>query len=133
MKKIFTYLIVLGLVSLLASCGVSYKDGTYTGFSEDEENGSSMEVEITIKDGEIYACTMVAYDDQGNVKDENYGKSAGDALYKKAQRAVKGMAEYPNMLVEAGNPNDVDAVAGATVSGKQFKLAVKNALEQAEE
>ncbi len=132
MKKIFTYFVMVALVAVLASCGVNYKDGTYKGVSTDEENGSSMEVEITIKDGEISACTLVAYDDKGDVKDENYGKDAGDALYKKAQRAVDGIKQYPDLLVEAGNLEDVDAVAGATVSCKQFKLAAKAALKEAE-
>ncbi len=118
---------------MLSSCGGGdkYKDGTYTGTSVDEEQGSSMYVEITITDGAISDCKMVAKDKEGNIKDENYGKSAGGALYEKAQRAVKGMKEYPELLIEAGNPDDVDAVAGATVSGQQFKLAVKAALELA--
>ncbi len=131
MKKILTLFMVFVLVISLASCASSYKDGTYKGENIDDENGSSMEVEITIKDNVIVDCAMVARDSEGNVKDENYGKDAGDAMYKKAQRAVKGMEQYPDLLVEAGNVEDVDAVAGATVSGKQFKLAVEDALKKA--
>lgn len=131
MKKIFTLFLIFVMSIYLVSCSSGYKDGSYKGENVDDENGSSMQVEITIKDNKIITCTMIARDSEGNVKDENYGKSAGDIMYKKAQRAVEGMAKYPDLLVETGNIEDVDAVAGATVSGKQFKLAVEDALKKA--
>lgn len=132
MKRVLTLFVIFVMMMSLVSCGSSYKDGTYKGENIEDEHGSLMEVEITIKDNVIVACSMVAKDSEGNVKDENYGKDAGDIMYKKAQRAVEGMAQYPALLIEAGNVEDVDAVAGATVSAKQFKLAVEDALKKAE-
>ena len=38
---------------------------------------------------------------------------------------------YADKLVEVQDPNEVDAVSGATVSNKEFKEAVWDALEKA--
>ncbi|EFG27553.1 FMN-binding protein, partial [Fusobacterium periodonticum] len=70
-------------------------------------------------------------DGKGNVKGDDYGKEAGDEKYRKAQIAVEGFSTYADKLVEVQDPNEVDAVSGATVSNKEFKEAVWDALEKA--
>ena len=54
-----------------------------------------------------------------------------DDKYKKAQIAVQGFSTYADKLVEVQDPDQVDAVSGATVSNKEFKEAVWNALDKA--
>ena len=70
-------------------------------------------------------------DGKGEIKGEDYGKEAGDEKYQKAQLAVQGFSQYADKLVEVQDPEQVDAISGATVSNKEFKEAVWNALEQA--
>ncbi len=128
MKKIVV--IALSLM-LLVACSSAPKDGTYQGTYQADDNSSSMTVELTIKDGEISACTMTAYDQTGTVKDENYGKNAGKDNYAIAQKALAGMKQYPALLIETQNVDDIDAVSGASVSLQEFKIAVKDALSNA--
>lgn len=129
MKKIKTFVLILACLGLLCACG-SYKDGVYEG-SYQSSNMNSMNVEITIKDGKITDCSMQAYDSSGKLKDENYGDGYDDQQMMRAKNAYKGFITYPDLLVEAGNIDDVDAVSGATVSYKEFKEAVNDALEKA--
>ncbi len=129
MKKLA--LITLLSFVFLVGCSSSIKDGEYTGSYQAEDSSSSMTVTLTIKDGEITACEMTAYDKTGAVKDENYGKNAGEENYKLAQTALKGMKQYPALLVETQNVDDIDAISGASVSLQEFRAAVKDALNSA--
>ena len=123
MKKYLLVGMVVAL-SLLTACGK--KD-----FSNDKDHPSTADVVLTIQDGKIVACTAEFRDGKGNIKGDDYGKEAGDEKYKKAQIAVEGFSTYADKLVEVQDPNEVDAVSGATVSNKEFKEAVWDALEKA--
>ncbi len=131
MKRAIVFSISL-LLALLVGCGSGLKDGTYSGEYVSEEHGSTTTVNLTIKEQKIVDCELIAKDDKGNLKDENYGKDAGDVNYKKAQKAVAGMQQYPAMLIELQNADDIEAVSGASVSLIEFKLAVKEALKKAQ-
>lgn len=125
------------LVSIiLTGCGKKeLKDGTFTGVVTKEEantkNAGDSTVVLTIKDGKIVDCKYESRDSKGNVKDENYGKEAGEQNYKKAQKAVVGIRKYPEDLVKTQDIDKVDSVSGATVSYKIFVDATKKALEEA--
>ena len=64
-----------------------------------------------------------------------YGKVDGViknmGLYKIAQASVLKAAEYGQKLIETQNIDDVDVIAGASISYKLFKDAVENALQGA--
>lgn len=140
---------VCGLVACcgLTACGgggdVSYKDGTYTGQStvfidEDEGNGNGYGVAtITIKDGAIASCEFLTYEEDGTLKDKDYGKTNGKVtnqdFYNKAQKAVAGSKEYAEKLVEAGSLAGVECISGATISYGEFQEAVEIALDEAAE
>lgn len=140
---------------LLAGCGggsKTYKDGTYTGQSEvytaadlgieDEDdadeaaNGYGV-VELTIKDNKITDCTFTTYEENGDLKDENYGMIDGEIknrdYYNKAQKANQACAKYAEQLVETGDIDEVDSISGATINYHNFVDAVEDALKQAEE
>lgn len=132
MKKIKLLVPILAIF-VFAGCGsVSYKDGNYVGEYKGKA-ASSMTVKLTIKDGKIVACEEEQTDDKGDIKNENYGKTSGEANYALAQRALKATKTYPDALVKAGDINDVEAISGATVSYKEFKTAVGDALKKASE
>lgn len=144
MKKIIAMLTLI-LACALAGCGGSktYKDGTYTGksavFSGDEEgNGNGYaEVTITIKDNAITACEFKTYEENGTLKDENYGMADGEIknqdYYNKAQKAIKGSEAYAKEIIGKINPDEVDSISGATYSHNQFTDAVYDALDKAAE
>lgn len=123
---------------MLASCGkkefskMSFKDGTYIGHSEGGDHPSYTEVKLVIKDNKIVESYAEFRDSNKEIKDENYGKQAGPQKYAIAQKAVYGMNQYPKMLLEVQDPDEVDALAGATVTNKLYKEAVWDALEKAE-
>lgn len=155
-KKIVTLtLAALSVGMLLTGCGggsKTYKDGTYTGQSdvytaedlgiedaddEDEAANGYGVVELTIKDGKITDCTFTTYEENGDEKDDDYGKIDGEIknrdYYNKAQKANKACAKYAQALVDAGNIDDVDSISGATINYHNFVDAVNDALSQAEE
>ena len=138
MKKYLLVGMVVAL-SLLTACGkkdfskMTFNDGEYQGHyeSDDKDNKDSADVTITIQDNKIVNCTAEFKDSKGNIKGDDYAKDAGEDKYQKAQIAVQGFSTYADKLVEVQDPDQVDAVSGATVSNKEFKEAVWNALDKA--
>ena len=146
MKRRISVFLLLGMTSvvLLAGCGgkVSYKDGTFTGKSDpyESEDGSGDAdgygvVKLTIKNNAITSCEYKTYQPDGTPKDDQYGMKEGAIankdFYNKAQKAVKACDEYANLLVQSGNPDDIDAISGATINHDQFVEAAKIALDSA--
>lgn len=136
--KIKSKFLIISVLSLtLLSCGknfskMSFNDGIFEGEHINEEGHKDvMKVKIELKDNKIISCEMQALDEKGNLKDENYAKDAGEKNYELAQKSVEAMKVYPERLLEVQDPEKIDAEAGATVSNKQFKEAVWNALEKA--
>ena len=138
MKKYLLIGMVVAL-SLLTACGkkdfskMTFNDGEYQGHyeSDDKDNKDSADVTITIQDNKIVNCTAEFKDSKGNIKGDDYAKDAGEDKYQKAQIPVQGFSTYADKLVEVQDPDQVDAVSGATVSNKEFKEAVWDALEKA--
>ena len=115
---------------------VKYKDGVYKSLANIKDDwGGTAEVEIKIEDGKIVECTFLSYEKNGNLKGPEYGKVDGViknmGLYKIAQASVLRAAEYGQKLIETQNIDDVDVIAGASISYKLFKDAVENALQGA--
>lgn len=148
MKKLLALMLcavtAFSAAALLSGCGAaSYKDGTYTGKSqvyEGDEDGNGNgygEVVLEIKDNKIVSCTFKTYEPDGTLKDESYGMVNGEIknkdFYNKAQKAVQGSAQYGQLLVEAGSPDGVDSISGATISYNEFLDAVSDALDKAQE
>ena len=140
MRKFLNVLIILSLGLVLVACGgdkkeeapsVSYKDGTYHGESAKDERGGLVKVDISVKDNKIESCTMQNIDGDGKEKDESYGQSQNEGLYKIAQQAINLAKSYPDILVEKGSPEGVEVISGATETYKQFIEACNNALADA--
>ena len=115
---------------------VRYKDGVYKAVSGIKDDwGGNAEVTITVKDGKIVDCEFLSYDKDGTLKGEDYGKTDGviknAGLYKIAQNAIKNAAKYGPKLVETQRLEEVDAIAGATVSYELFENVVGIALKEA--
>ncbi len=131
-KKIISAVLTLVFVVSLTACGgPSYKDGTYEG--EHNNNGNVATVKITLKEGVITECSAEFRDKTGEIKGENYGKDRDKASYEKAQIAAKNMVKYPEKLVEVGSLEGLEAISGATISYKEFKAAVEDALLKSEQ
>ncbi|MGP1611627.1 MAG: FMN-binding protein [Catonella sp.] len=145
MKKYIRIAGFAAVIAILTACGGSVKlaDGSYEGTSSvytnpdgsDAGNGYGV-VKITVKDNAITECTFKTYEPDGKEKDSEYGKKQGSVanrdFYNKAQKAVKACDEYANKLMQSGNPDDIDAISGATINHGQFVEAAKIALKEAE-
>ena len=106
--------------------GVTYRDGVYEGEYQ-ADDGENTKVILTLKDNRIVACVLEARDALGNIKDENHGRD-GSA---EAQRAVREMKKYPDMLIEAQDVDKMDSISGASVTYKAMQIAVHEALNKA--
>jgi major membrane immunogen (membrane-anchored lipoprotein) len=137
MRKTTAVVVILLLMSMvLVGCGTkTYRDGTYTGQSGKDDNGAYGEVTLVIKDDKISACQYVTWQQDGSIKDEDYGKVNGEIsnkdFYEKAQLAVLAMRQYAEQLPQVQRPEKVDAVSGATIAYDQFNEAVYAALAAA--
>ena len=125
--------IVVGILASFMLVGFSnaYKDGTYKGVYQDDEDKDHMDVTIKIEDGQIVECVMNEYDAKDQIKDETYGDDLDGARKELAKIAYQGLIQYPDLLVETQNVKDIDVISGATLSYKRFKEAVNDALKQA--
>lgn len=137
MKKIFSLIGISALILTLSSCGeknfskMKFNDGVYKGKAENDDPKTTVNVTIEIKDNKIVASNVEFRDAKGNIKDESYGKETGETKYLLAQKSVAGMNQYAGILLEVQDPEKVDAISGATISNKLFKVAVWDALEAA--
>jgi major membrane immunogen (membrane-anchored lipoprotein) len=130
----------LGLLTvlLLMGCAASpkYKDGVYTGVSGEDDRGAYGEVTVTIASGRVAKCLFVTWQEDGSIKDEDYGKVNGEIenrdYYEKAQLAVRAMARYAAQFEETGALSGVDVVSGATIAYNQFTEAIDAALATAQ-
>lgn len=111
----------------------AYQDGTYIGESSVMDSGVDGDgygvVSVTISDGKISDVVFEAYQVDGTLKDESYGK--GTASYSLAQKVISYVEDYEQALVEAGSAEGVDVISGATYLHDQFVEAADAALEQA--
>ncbi len=132
-KQLLLVVVSALLLVGLTACGgaLVLNDGEYSAKSESDERGGYVEVFVTVKDGEVSACSMVMYTKEGNVKDENYAKEAGEPYYSTGQAAIKAASGYPDLLVEIGDIEEMDAISGATESFKSFKNAVEKIFKEA--
>lgn len=156
MKKgitaIFTSLIAAAV--LLTACGggdsgdvkidkdAVLKAGTYTAQSStsyDDDGGGYAILKLTVgEDHEIEKIDFRTYDNNGNPKSsENYGMVNGkiedQEHYDRARAAVKACDEYVEQYLLTKDPDDVDAITGATITYDQFKEALGIALKKAAE
>ena len=128
---LFSMFLSVIMILSFTGCGsgdktVVYNDGTYSGrssvFGEDESgNGAGYgEVSITVKDNKITKCSFKMYKPDGTIKDEKYGSDHVAA------------EKYAAAVIGKGSAEDIDAISGATISCKEFKEAVSDALKKAE-
>lgn len=131
----------LGVV-LFTGCGqgmavADYPDGTYTGSSAPDDDGAIGSIEFTIEGGAVTTATFVVTDADGTVHDERYGlsKATGEpvdqAFYQRAQAAVAAEKQYVKQFATVGDADEVDVIAGASISHRQFVEAVTDALSKA--
>lgn len=151
MKKIVTGGLLLAALLALAGCGgekkppekpaaafdlTKAKDGTYTAESTSDSYMGRGRLTVVIKDHKIVAADFVGLSPDGKEKDETYGMTDGqikdEAKYKIAQNSLKANHSYAAQLIEAQQPGEVDAIAGATVSYEQFMETAQKVLEEAQ-
>ena len=136
MKSRYVIVAVL-LIAIAAAVFVAkrisrgYRDGVYEGEYHSENGGGGTKVVLKIENNAIVDCQMTATDAEGHVKDENYGKNDSEANYRLCQISVAGMRQYPGELLKVQDIDKVDAVSGATVTHREFQIAVRQALQKA--
>ncbi|MFT3889338.1 MAG: FMN-binding protein [Arachnia sp.] len=129
-------------IAAFSGCGQSmtaadYPDGTYRGSSAPDDQGAVGTVEFTIEGGAVVQASFVITDADGTPHDENYGlskatgKPVDKAFYQRAQAAVEAEQQYVTMFKEVGDADEVDVIAGASLSHRQFVEAVTDALSRA--
>jgi major membrane immunogen (membrane-anchored lipoprotein) len=142
-KSLFSALGIMALtMPLLSGCSskaqipdglpTSMPDGSYVGKSSPDDTGAYAEVTLVFKNQQLENCTFVTIQEDGSIKDQDYGKINGEIsnsdYYDKAQLAVQAMQSYAQQYQELKDLREVDAISGATIAYNQFVEAVQNAL-----
>ncbi len=129
MKKVLISLLAtIAAAALFTGCqdSGSYKDGTYKAqYKNPDDHGWTEYVTVTVSGGKFTAVEFDSLNEDGQKKTE-------DEEYKAAYTGA-GYETYPadytqkleDSLLSKQNPDDVDAVAGATNSSASFKELVK--------
>lgn len=131
-KYIISALLLAGVVLTGCRDGRGYKDGYYTAQAAEYDHGYKEYVCILIKNNHIVSVEFNAKDYSGYIKSWDNG-------YMNRMKNVNGT--YPNeytrtyaaQLVEEQDIEKVDAITGASNSGRNFVKLVRAALENAAE
>jgi len=134
MKKILTLGLILILsLSVLVACQqsdeIEYEDGSYNAESDLDDNGWKGVIDIKVEDSKI---TEVNYDEV----DENENKKTEDEEYSEDMDNSSGIMpedayeQLEEALINTQNPDQIDAIAGATSSSEQFKKLAEEALNE---
>lgn len=132
MKRFMTLGLVIVLVlSLSAGCAKkpTLADGNYTAESQPDDQGYKGVISITIQGGKITVVDYDEYNAEGVRKSE-------ETEYADSMKEVSGITpaeayeQLEQSLVTKNNPNDVDAVTGATTSSKLFVQLANEALNK---
>lgn len=135
MKKMIVSLLTVVMLFSLSSCAKEeeLKDGYYTAHMDGYEKGHGWQefVTICVSNGKIITVEYNAATPTGFIK-------SWDIAYMRVMNPAKGI--YPNrytrqygaQLLEKQS-SDIDAISGATSSGKNFKALVEAVLEKAKQ
>ena len=131
-KLSLVLVVVLALSVLTVGCGkksdVAYKDGTYRSESQVDDRGWKSTIEIEVEEGKIVNVDYEEVNEEGLKKSE-------DEEYAETMKSTSGVSpaeayeQLEEALVKSQNPEDVDAVSGATTSSETFKELAKEALK----
>lgn len=128
--KVMTLMSIIVIV--LAGCGSSsnLKDGYYTAQMEGFSHGWQEYLIIQVKSGKIVSAEYNAKNASGFIKawDNSYMKNMMD---KQETYPNKYTREYVQQLIDEQKEIQVDAVTGASNSGKEFERLVDAVLKQA--
>jgi uncharacterized protein with FMN-binding domain len=105
------------------------KDGTYEGKGDKWQYGDESAT-VIVAEGKISQITLKRLTTEG--QEVNYDEWTGAEVNGKVQPNLKQFREDLSKAIIAKQSTAVDDIAGATVSSKNWKLAVDRALEQAE-
>ena len=123
MKKRIT-LVLIGVLtaSMMTGCygTPNFKDGTYKATAQNASHGWTDFLEVTVENGKITKVDFDALDEDGNRKSESEEYEAQMKEYGSEIGPMEFYPEYEKKVV-AEQSADVDAVAGATTSGKMLK------------
>lgn len=124
---VIVLLVILGLAIYINAqrkdeTSTAWQDGTYFGRSEPDQRGWFGEIEVTIKDGKITEASYEEMNAEGDIKDADYPYPAGPESHD----------DYEKALVETQDPNQVEAISGATQTRDRFVEAAEAALMRAE-
>ncbi len=142
MKKILSAALAIFLTFSLSACTKTakksdenkgtttgkYKDGTYTGKGDPWQYGSE-EAIVEIKDSKITSIILKRLDKEG--KEVNYEDWRGQEVGGKVNPNLKQYRMDMSKKMLEKQSSDVDTITGATVSTKNWKVAVQRALDQA--
>lgn len=127
-------ILLAGLVLLLSGCmqtGDTLQSGYYTAeMAQFDDKGWKEYVTIGISGGEIVTVEFNAKNASGLIKawDMAYMRRMNDKM---GTYPTEYTRAYAASLIRSQSPNQIDAVAGATVSGWNFSALISAALENA--
>lgn len=143
MKKIILFILVLVLIFSLSSCAyraakpvpgtttpaVNWKDGTYDGKGDKWEYGDESAT-VLVSDSKIAHITLRKLTIEG--QEVNYEEWTGKEFQGQVRPNLKQFKEALAKAISTKQSTEVDDISGATISSKNWKLAIERALEQAE-
>jgi len=133
MKKWISLVIVLIFIfTMTTACQEKhkpkYEDGTFDAESEYDDNGWKGSIDIEVKDGKITKVNYNELNKDGEKKseDDDYSASMEESSGISPKEAY---GQLEKSLIEAQDPDELEAVSGATGSSGVFKDLANHALK----
>lgn len=136
MSKLGALIMVLALVFMLSGCtqkSAAMQDGYYSAEAAAlDSHGWKEFVTICVKSGKIVTVEYNAKNASGFVKswDTHYMRDMNATYHTYPNKYTR---QYGSDLLNKQNPDEVDAVTGATHSHDSFQILVRAAIRQADE
>lgn len=143
MKKIIIFILILILILSLSACGyraakpipgttsiaVNWKDGTYEGKGDMWKYGNESAT-VIVSGSKIAQIMLKKFNDKD--QEINYEDWTGREFQGQVRPNLKQFREDFAKKIIMKQSTEVDDISGATISSKNWKLAVERALKQAE-
>ncbi len=126
MKKPILILCVIIFSALFAACGNGIQDGTYSAQMKEASEGYTDTLTIVYEGGKVSDANFNSIHEDGTLKSDTTPET-----YPMTPHPSEWIPQLSENIENSTNPDDIEMVAGATISSNNSKLMMAAITEKA--